>query len=153
MDEEILAIQLAYPRVYRACHVRHTRSRSNAWRLSERDQSLLAHLSPREGTRPSDLARHLGVGLPTLSEAVSRLSALGYVARSRAVGDGRATSLRLTAKGAEALRATSVLDDARLRAALERLSARERRAVVRGLALLADAASPAGAGTRRVRKA
>lgn len=140
MDEELLAIQQLFPRIYRACHVRHTRSRAGSWRLSERDQSVLAHLSPRDGTRPSALARHLGVGLPTLSEAVARLVASGYVVRRRVPADGRATSLLLTERGTEALRATSVLDEGRLRAALGRLLPRERRAVVRGLALLANAA-------------
>jgi DNA-binding MarR family transcriptional regulator len=147
MEDELLAIQRLYPQIYHACHARHPRSRArNGFRVSERDQSLLAHLSPHEGQRASDLARHVGVGLPTLSEAVGRLERQGYVARERA---GRAVLLKLTAQGAAALRGTSVLDDGRLRAALERLSPVERRAAVAGLERLAEACRAAAAEERR----
>jgi len=147
MEDELLAIQRCYPQIYHACHARHVRSRArNGFRVSERDQALLAHLSPREGQRPSDLARHVGVGLPTLSEGIQRLERQGYVARERA---GRAVLLRLTAEGAEALRGTSVLDDGRLRATLERLTPAERRAAAEGLALLARACRAASAEERR----
>src|SRR5688572_12625999 len=95
IDEDLLAIQRLYPQIFHACHVRHTRSRSNPWRLSERDQALLAHLAPDEGRRSVDLARHFGIGLPTLSEALKRLERLGYVTRERPSRDRRARLLRL----------------------------------------------------------
>ena len=140
MDDELLEIQRLYPQIYLACHARHPRSRArNGFRVSERDQALLAHLSPREGVRPSALAKHLGVGLPTLSEAVKRLERLGCLERSPSPRDRRAVLLRLTPAGAEALRGTSVLDDAHLGRALARLTASERRAAVHGLGLLARA--------------
>ncbi len=141
MDDDLLDIQRLYPQIYHACHVRHVSSRRNDERLSERDQSLLAHLSRTEGRTATELARHFGVGLPTLSEAVGRLAARDYVAREPSPDDRRALLLRLTEAGAEALRATSVLDDERLRGALERLQPAERRAVVHGLELLARAAA------------
>ena len=140
MDEDLLAIQRFYPQIFHACHVRHTRSRSNAWRVSERDQSLLAHLSLSEGCNASELARHMGVGLPTLSEAIARLERLGYVERGRSTSDRRALALKLTSSGAQALMGTSVLDTDCLRAALERLTPKERRRAVEGLELLARAA-------------
>ncbi len=139
MDDDLLAIQRYYPQIFHACHARHTRSRKDPWRLSERDQALLAHLAPHEGTRPSDLARHFGIGLPTLSEAAKRLERLGYVVRAPAGNDRRVRALWLTPEGARALQATSVLDPARLRDVVARLDARERRAAVHGLALLAGA--------------
>ena len=140
MQDELLEIQRLYPQIYHACHARHPRARGrNAFRVSERDQALLAHLSPREGWKPSALARHLGVGLPTLSEAVKRLEHQGYVARARAGKDRRAQELRLTDQGAAALRGTSVLDDERLADALEYRTPSERRTAVDGLALLARA--------------
>lgn len=139
MDDDLLAIQRYYPQLFHACHARHTRSRKDPWRLSERDQALLAHLAPDAGTRPSDLARHFGIGLPTLSEAAKRLERLGYVVRAAGADDRRVRALWLTPEGARALQATSVLDPARLRDVVLRLDARERRAAVRGLALLAKA--------------
>jgi len=138
MDEELLAIQQLYPQIFHACHVRHTRSRvANRYRVSERDQSLLAHLSLRHGRKPSELARHFGIGLPTLSEALKRLEKEGFVERARSGADGRSRQVKLTARGAEALRGTSVLDDVRLARALEHLTPKERRAAVEGLGLLA----------------
>lgn len=138
MEDELLAIQRLYPQVFHACHVRHARSRAtNRFRVSERDQALLAHLSPRHGRKATELARHFGIGLPTLSEAVKRLERQGYVERARSGTDRRAVQIRLTARGAEALRGTSVLDDVRLARALEHLTPKERRAAVEGLELLA----------------
>jgi DNA-binding MarR family transcriptional regulator len=138
MEDELLAIQQLYPQVFHACHVRHARSRrTNRFRVSERDQALLAHLSLHHGRKASELARHFGTGLPTLSEAVKRLERTGYVERARSGADRRAVQLRLTARGAEALRGTSVLDDVRLARALEHLTPKERRAAVEGLSLLA----------------
>lgn len=40
----VRAVQIAYPQIYLACHTRHTRARSSAFRLSARDSSLLVHL-------------------------------------------------------------------------------------------------------------
>jgi DNA-binding MarR family transcriptional regulator len=138
MEDELLAIQQLYPQVFHACHVRHARSRAtNRFRVSERDQSLLAHLSLAHGRKPSELARHFGIGLPTLSEALKRLERAGYVERARSGADGRAREVKLTARGADALRGTSVLDDVLLARALEHLTPKERRTAVEGLALLA----------------
>jgi DNA-binding MarR family transcriptional regulator len=138
MEDELLAIQQLYPQVFHACHVRHPRSRAtNRFRVSERDQALLAHLSLRHAVKPSDLAPHFGIGLPTLSEALKRLERAGYVERVRSGADRRAVPVKLTARGAEALRGTSVLDDVLLARALEHLSPKERRAAVEGLSLLA----------------
>lgn len=140
MDDQLLAIQRLYPRIYHACHVRHPGTRGSGPPISERDQSLLAHLSPAEGVASGELARHFGVAHSTLSEALGRLEALGLVERERSPLDRRAVSVRLTRAGGEALVAGSVLDHARLRAALERLSSAERATVVLGLELLARAA-------------
>ena len=143
MDDELLAIQRLYPQIYHACHVRHVGTRRNAEGLSERDQSLLAHLAIDHGRSATDLARHFGVGLPTLSEALTRLEEAGHVERRRSGADRRVALAYLTPHGASVLRSASVLDDVRLRAALERLSSDERRRVIEGLELLAQAAGAA----------
>jgi DNA-binding MarR family transcriptional regulator len=136
----VRAVQRHYPQIYLACHTHHTRAKSSPYRLSARDSSLLVHLDEDEPTRPAALARHLGIGAPTLSAALQRLEGLGYVARTRPAGDGRAIELRLTARGAEALSATSVLEPDRVRALLRQLPAAERAQAVAGLALLGRAA-------------
>ena len=61
MDATVAAIQRFYPQVFHACHVRHQRRRSNAFRLSERDSS------PFGGTWTFLLASKDG---PTLDRAL-----------------------------------------------------------------------------------
>lgn len=139
-ESDVRAIQILYPQVYMACHTQHTRARSTAFRLSSHDSAVLVHLDERWPTRPADLARHLGVGAPTLSAVLRRLETLGYLVRRRSAGDGRAIELRLSARGADAMRATSVLEESRVRALLSMLSAEERAAALGGLGLLARAA-------------
>jgi DNA-binding MarR family transcriptional regulator len=140
MDDDVLAIQQLYPQVFHACHVAHTRARTNAFRVSERDASILAHLGPDHPATARDLARHLGIGAPTLSAALQRLERSGYVARGPRTRRSPAKPLHLTELGARALQATSVLDSDRLRALLARLSTRERTTAVAGLRALARGA-------------
>jgi len=142
IDRTLQIIQFAYPKVYLACHTRHQRKRSTDHRLSARDSSILAHLDLAEPTVPAALARHLGVARSTLSEAVKRLTALGYTARveRRSVAGNRGgVGVLLTQRGAEAIRDTSVLETSRLRSVVELLSPAERSAVTRGMMVLAGA--------------
>ena len=140
MDATVARIQQLYPQVFHACHVRHQRRRSNAFRLSERDSAILAHLGAEWTVTARDLGRHLGLGAPTLSDALRRLERLGHVAREPRNGRSPARPLRLTPLGQQALGAVSVLDAGRLTALLEHLTARERETAVAGLRLLARGA-------------
>ena len=142
----VRTVQIAYPRIYLACHTAHTRARSTPFRLSARDSSLLVHLDETEPTRPADLARHMDIGAPTLSAALRRLEALGYLRRTPSGADRRRLELRLTRTGAVALSATSVLEPARVRALLRSLAPEDRSRAVAGLAILGRAA--AGLGRR-----
>jgi len=140
MQAEVLAIQQYYPQVFHACHVRHPRARTNSHRLSDRDSSVLAHIGSGFVLAARDLARHFGVGAPTMSATLKRLEALGYVERqARARGQGT-RALALSAKGRAAMQATSVLDTARLTSMLAVLKPREVARAVDGLRLLARAA-------------
>jgi DNA-binding MarR family transcriptional regulator len=141
IDDDVRAIQSAYPRVFLACHRRHQTKRTNAHRLSERDSSLLAHLDETRALPVSLLARHLGVAPSTLSEALESLERLGFLARERPADDRRRVHVRLTARGGEAMQETSVLDTSRLRSLLARLDTSERSRARDGLELLARAAS------------
>jgi DNA-binding MarR family transcriptional regulator len=138
--DDVRLVQTCYPHIYLACHTRHVRAASTVHRLSARDSSLLAHLDETRTVTPSALARHLGVGASTMSAAVKRLVRLGYVEHERHPDDASRLRLCLSAKGARAMRETSVLNAGRVRRVLGRLAPAERRAALGGLTLLARAA-------------
>ena len=139
-EELVIEIQRLYPQIYIACHVDHVRSVSTQWKLSSRDSSILSHLHLDQATSPRDLAGHLGVAPSTLSATIARMERLGYITSDAPDGDRRTRELRLTAKGAEAMASTSVLDFERVRAVLEQLDEKQRKQAVKGLALLARGA-------------
>lgn len=149
-NDEVAAVQRAYPRIYLACHTRHEKRRANVAALTPQESTLLAHLHDRDPMRAADLARHLGIGAPTLSAALKRLTALGYITRTRDTRDGRALALRRSAKGARAMQDSSVLDKQRVAAMLAQLSTADRQRAIAGLELLAGAAQavPKRAGAR-----
>ena len=140
MIDEVFEVQRLYPQIYLACHTDHVRAASTKWRISSQDASILVHLDRESGMSPRSLANHLGVAPSTLSAALSRLSELGYLTNESAETDRRKREIRLTARGAEAIASTSVLDAARVQAVLKKLTPAERKAAVRGLALLAEGA-------------
>jgi MarR family transcriptional regulator, organic hydroperoxide resistance regulator len=139
-NRDVRLVQVAYPQIYFACHTRHIRRASTATRLSAADSTLLAHLDEDRATRPTALAKHLGLAASTLSAAIARLARLGYVAQGKAVADGRAVDLRLTAKGVAAMQASSVLDAPLVSKMLAQLSSSERKRALEGIALLAQGA-------------
>ena len=144
LAQAIERIQFCYPQVYYACHTRHDRARSSSAHLSARDSEILVHLDSREPLTLSTLAAHMDLSRSTLSEAVTKLESFGYIGKQRGDdGDRRRVGLILTKKGVDAVRANSVLEAARLRAALSRLTKAEQSAAVRGLELLARAARTA----------
>jgi MarR family transcriptional regulator, organic hydroperoxide resistance regulator len=142
LERTLQIVQMAYPQIYLACHTRHQRKRSSTFQLSARDASILAHLDTQLPTTPARLASHLNVARSTLSEALKKLTALGYTrqaARKAEAGKRGGICIVLTARGATAIRETSVLEAPRLRAALARLTPAELRAVERGMGALAGA--------------
>ena len=139
-DDDVFEVQRLYPQIYIACHTNHIRAVSTKSRISSQDASILAHLDRESGLSPRVLARHLGVKASTLSAAIARLAELGYITNTPAETDRRKREIRLTARGAEAISDTSVLDAKRVRAMLSKLKPDERKAALRGLALLAQAA-------------
>lgn len=140
IDDDVLEVQRLYPQIYIACHTDHVRATSTEWRISSQDASILVHLDRESGLSPRELAAHLGVAASTLSAAIARLSELGYLTSTAGETDRRKRELRLTARGAEAIAATSVLNAERVHSLLKKLKPDERKAAVRGLALLAQAA-------------
>jgi MarR family transcriptional regulator, organic hydroperoxide resistance regulator len=139
-NRDVRLVQVAYPQIYFACHTRHVRRASTPTQLSATDSTLLAHLDEERSVRATAMAKHLGLAASTLSAAIGRLAALGYVIQQRDSKDGRAVDLLLSAKGATAMQASSVLESGRVKGMLEQLSAADRKRALDGLGLLATAA-------------
>lgn len=139
LDEAIRRVQFAYPRIYLACHSHHQNARTTPDGLSQRDASILAHLSAKTPVLQADLTRHLGLAKSTVSEALRGLVDCGYVERIP-VGDGREQPLRLTDRGVEAMSDSSVLESSRLARVLSQLAEPDRERAIAGLELLAQAA-------------
>jgi MarR family transcriptional regulator, organic hydroperoxide resistance regulator len=133
-------VQVSFPQIYLACHTRHSRKRSTEHRVSSRDAAILAHLDRWTPIAPGRLATHLGIAPSTLSEALKRLAALGFVSTPVAAGRARRrVSVILTEMGAAAISDTSVLETPRLEAALSRASQRDLKAISTGISTLANA--------------
>ncbi|HVF47955.1 MAG TPA: MarR family winged helix-turn-helix transcriptional regulator [Pyrinomonadaceae bacterium] len=139
-DGVVFEVQRLYPQIYLACHLDHVRSRSTRWNVSSRDAAILAHLDVDRGSGPRSLAAHLGVVPSTLSATLGRLERLGYISSVTVDEDKRKRQIFLTARGAEAMAGTSVLEGAKVKQMLERLSEKEIEAAVSGLRILARAA-------------
>ena len=143
MQDQILQVQQLYPRIYIACHVDHVKAASSHVHLSARDSGILAHFRDAVDVQPSKLARHLGIARSTMSQALKKLIALGYVAKQKNPSDHRKIGLQLTEQGRNAMQAASVLDHAKVEILLRQLTAAERDSALAGLALLAKAAGQA----------
>jgi len=139
-DDDVAKLQRLYPQIYLACHTDHVRAVSTEWRISSQDAAILVHLDRERGLSPRQLAAHLSISASTLSAHIARLSTLGYLTSEANQKDGRRREIRLTARGAEAMSATSVLDTKRVSQLLRKLKPSERKEALQGLQLLADAA-------------
>jgi DNA-binding MarR family transcriptional regulator len=139
--DAVREVMTCYPRIYFACHTRHVRDDQSGKTISAHQASILDHLDEIEPTALNDLARHMGVTASTMCITVDRLVRDGYVVRGADPQDGRRVALRLTAAGARLRDKKTVLDPQRVKGMLARLSAADRRVALRGLGLLAGAAS------------
>ena len=140
-DIDVRRLLDAYPRIFFACHTRHVRDPETGGELSAHQASILDHLDEVDAMSMTSLAEHMGVTVATMSLAIDRLERRGYVRRDRDPQDGRRVLLRVTKAGARIRDAKSVLDPIRVEQMLNHLSAADRAAALRGLALLARAAN------------
>ena len=90
----------------------------------------------------SDLARHKGVGLPTISKSVDMLVRKGWVERWIDKSDRRQTLVRLTASGRRVLADNRANLEEMLDQRLSELSVAERDAIAANLRRVRDALSP-----------
>ena len=105
--------------------------------------ALLLHLSQAGPMTLSELARHLGRALSTLSAKVAALEADGLLARQRDDDDARRALIWLSPTGRDALtRALEVLDASRLAVAAGRLDEAQRQQIIDGLHALVAALPP-----------
>lgn len=130
-----------YPRIFFACHTRHVRDSRSGRTVSAHQASILDHLDEIEPTALNQLARHMGVTASTMCLTVDRLIRAGYAVRTRDPHDRRRVALRITRSGARLRDRMTVLDPVLVRAMLSKLTVSQRREAVRGLELLAQAAS------------
>jgi DNA-binding MarR family transcriptional regulator len=112
--------------------------------LSQHERQFLHHVPADGAVSLTDLARHLALPKSSASVVVKSLARRGFLARARDEADERRLRIELTASGRARVEADSVLEPARLAAALERLPARRRQELLRGMAALADAAEALG---------
>lgn len=143
MPSDVDAVLRDYPRIYFACHRRHVRDPQSGALVSAHQVSILDHLDSVQPTTLTDLAEHMGVTMSTMSLAIGRLVAQGYVTRALDAGDRRRVAIRITADGERVRAANSVLEPALVADMLAELAADDRDAALGGLALLARAAGDA----------
>jgi MarR family transcriptional regulator, organic hydroperoxide resistance regulator len=139
-DDAVALLMTFYPKIYLACHTRHVNDPVKGVKLTANQGSVLDHLDHEESITMQELALHLGVTPSTMSITIDRLSRLGYVKREKDKADSRRVNLFLTAHGNKIKRSKSVLDVARVRQMLSRLTEKERNEALKGLSLLATAA-------------
>jgi DNA-binding MarR family transcriptional regulator len=149
LAEEIASVLRDYPRIYFACHRRHTRDPNDGQLVSERQIQILDHLDEFTALSLSALADHMGVTVGTMSVAVDRLVKRGYIARAIDGDDRRRVLLRVTRAGAQLCEAHSVLDQALIGAMLAQLGDADRARALDGLAILGRAAGDATAAKSR----
>lgn len=152
MEDQVRQLQQLYPRIYIACHTEHVKAASSSVQLSARDSAILAHFEESKSLRPSKLARHLGVARSTLSQALKKLVALGYISSQKNEIDRRQLRLQLTKQGHQAMQAASVLDKDRVAQLLRQLTPAQRKTGLEGLAVLARAAGKAMLKSNKTRR-
>ena len=108
--------------------------------VSQHERQLLHHVGDEKGVPLGVVARHLGIPKSSASERVKSLERRGFLKRRRDTTDERRLSIVLTDMGVARLRRDSVLDLVRLAAALKKVSAADKKALLAGLERLAAAA-------------
>ncbi len=133
----------AFERAFAAAYLTFHRRDRPREELSGASRAVLLHLSLTGPLSVGEAATHLGRAQSVVSEIVSQLHRHGWVQRLDDPKDRRRTLVWLTAEGMSRLEADRrVLSLDLVGAALQRLNADQRAAVVEGMQALVDAASP-----------
>lgn len=97
---------------------------------------MLAFLKHHRGASLSDLSRHMGLTLPSMSKTVDGLVRRGLVSRETCGDDRRRAALGLTPSGEEGFEAARQATRARIAAMLAAMSPEERATVVQAMEIL-----------------
>lgn len=109
------------------------------WNLTPRHLAVLAHVGSEGPRTVGEIAAELGLSLPAVSKLSRELEAQAFVRRSEHIDDRRRTVVDLNALTSKRVLAWVEQRNAPLAATLEALTAEERRALLKGLHLLAEA--------------
>ena len=137
---DIETVLSALPRIQFACRATLVRDPVSGTLLTEGQARILSQLHTTDPTMVTELAEYMGVTASTMSLNLKRLSETGFISRERDPDDRRVMNVRLTESGGMIRESLRELDPGRVEAMLTSLSGEERRLVVRGLTVLADAA-------------
>ncbi|MFI0980402.1 MarR family winged helix-turn-helix transcriptional regulator [Streptomyces sp. NPDC021093] len=110
--------------------MRSLRRAAPAGRLQPTQVIALSLLYEKSPARIGELAARVPCSQPTATAAIAALEARGLVRREPDPSDGRASSVRLTARGAEALSEVAIAEAEALAARLGTLDPEQARAVV-----------------------
>ena len=124
--------------------------------LTPRQYAVLVVLAQHENTSQTDIVNFTGIDRSTLADIVKRLVDRGLLARKRSKLDARAYSVKLTAAGQTALKATNPVAARVESALLKSLTASQRSVIVDALAAIvrhAQADTPQQTQAKAVMKA
>ncbi len=107
--------------------------------LTPRQFIVLVAVNDAEGLSQTDLVNRTGIDRSTLADMVARMIENGLLARKRTKEDARANSVRLTAVGRRALKATEPGAEEAEATLLALIPKTVQRELKRNLALLSDA--------------
>jgi DNA-binding MarR family transcriptional regulator len=110
--------------------------------LSLAEYRTLVYLRGRQDVSLSELAGHIGLGLPSMSKMIDGLVAQRFVSRTEAVSDRRRLALCLTEAGSVKVEGAVAATRAVLADSLAALSVSERQTVFEGLEVLRSAFMP-----------
>jgi DNA-binding MarR family transcriptional regulator len=137
LDLRVRRLQAAYPAIFLACHQKHVREDSSGNTVTERQASVLDHLSEKQPITLSMLAEHMGVSRSTMSITVSRLVRGGYVARRKSAQDSRLVALTLTPAGVRIRDENALLHPELVRQIFRKMKPEEVETALQGIECLA----------------
>lgn len=130
----------AIPRIQFVCRPRSGLGHGESVGASPHQGHILSQLDAADPTMVTELAESMGVTPSTMSLNLKRLREAGLVVCERDPDDRRVMNVRLTEAGERARDAVRPLDVDRVDALLQSLWPEDRRRVLEGLTILAEAA-------------